>query len=83
MAVAKITIDKGEFQLNGLCDLGIAELSCICAHCNNRDTTGASIEFNFREQKVLYLCGKCKKMNEMLFGREQFAPPLPRTRIGR
>ena len=72
-----------KIQFDGLCDLSLADLSCICGHCNNRDTAGASIEFNFREQKVLYMCGKCKKMNEMKFGREPFAPPLPRTSIRR
>jgi hypothetical protein len=82
MAVVKLRIEKGEVAVDGLCDLGIAELSCVCAKCNNRDTAGASIEFNFRNQTVLYMCSKCKTMNEMRFGREPFAPPLPKSKMG-
>lgn len=62
------------------------QMIVICAHCNHHERGKALIEFNAREQKILFLCVNCKKMNEIKFGpapHEQGAPPMPKTRLGR
>jgi hypothetical protein len=82
MAIGKISIESPQINLEGTASIGIAEICCICEKCNNKDTENASIEFNFKEKKVYYLCSKCRHMNEMFFGKEQF-PELPKIRIGR
>lgn len=75
MAIAKI-------KIGGDAELNINTFICICAFCNNHDTENASVEINFRERKFLYLCSKCKKMNELNFG-SNTPQPLPRMRLGR
>lgn len=82
MALGKIRIEAPQFTLEGNAEFGINEVSCVCEKCNNRDMENASIEFNFREKKVYFLCSKCKYMNEMFFGKDQ-PPPLPRIGVGR
>lgn len=74
MATAKITIE-------GTSSISLNTFICICAKCNNHDRENATIEINFREQKVFYLCGQCKHMNEMFFGQQ--SAPLPRIKTGR
>lgn len=73
----------GKIHIEGTAEIGVNEISCVCGKCNHRDMENASIEFNFREQKVYYLCSKCKHMNEMSFGTQQHLPPMPRTSVGR
>jgi hypothetical protein len=82
MAVAKIHIEAPQLDLSGVAEIGINEISCVCGKCNNRDLENASIEFNFKEMKVYYLCSRCKHMNEMFFGPKTITP-LPKTRFGR
>lgn len=72
----------GKIHIEGSADIGINEISCVCGRCNNRDIENASIEFNFKEQKVYYLCSKCKNMNEIAFGQSPI-PPMPKTSMGR
>lgn len=57
------------------------KIVCVCGHCGNHDNNNVIMEFNFFEQRVLYLCSNCKKMNVMKFGQQKL-PPLPRTRVG-
>jgi hypothetical protein len=71
-----------KIKIEGLADLGINTFQCVCGHCGHTDKEKAIIEINFMEQKILYLCGKCKKENFMVFGKEKPAP-YPRTRLGR
>jgi hypothetical protein len=71
----------GKMEFEGNASFSIADVSCVCAKCNNRDTENASVEFNFREKKVYSLCSKCKHMNEMFFGKDM-PPPLPRIGVG-
>ena len=54
---------------------------CVCGFCNNHDRENATIEFNFREQKIFYLCSECKKMNEISLTPPPHKPP-PRVRMG-
>lgn len=75
MAITTVKID-------GHAEIGINDFIFVCAFCGNHDKTGATVEFNFRDQKVFYLCSKCNKMNEIFFGSKP-APPLPKTRLGR
>ena len=75
MSAKKVTIE-------GVAEIEGTEIVCICSFCNvpNRDT--ASLEFNFKEQKIFYYCGTCKKMNELDLNTNT-TPPLPRTRFTR
>ena len=71
-----------QIRIEGTADLGINLLKCVCGHCGNNDTKNASIEFNFQEQRVIYLCSQCKKENYMPFGKDRPAP-YPRIGVGR
>ena len=70
-----------EIKLEGIADISANDLLCVCGKCNNHDREKATVEFNFREKKIFYLCSQCGFMNEVCFG-----PPsvqrLPRTRLG-
>ncbi|MCK5850575.1 MAG: hypothetical protein KAH23_06630 [Kiritimatiellae bacterium] len=72
-------------MIEGSASIGINTIMVICAHCNHHESEGAKIEFNAREQKILFSCRECKKMNEIVFGQAQNTPPppLPRSRMGR
>lgn len=72
--MTKITIE-------GRADLDLTTIRCVCGHCGSSDMGKALIEFNFQEQKVIYVCKKCKKENNMQFGK-MMPPPYPRTRTG-
>jgi len=37
----------------------------VCRFCGFHDDKEGTIEFNFRDEKVYFLCPKCKKLNEM------------------
>lgn len=71
-----------KIKIEGLADIEINRFRCVCGYCSNTDSEGALMEFNFKEQRVIYLCGKCKKENSMVFGKEM-PPPYPRLGIGR
>ncbi len=66
----------------GYADIEINNLVCHCAFCDNHDEHDARIELNFREQKLMYTCSKCHKMNTVEFGKEK-PPPYPHSRISR
>jgi len=71
-----------KIKIEGIADLGINSIVCVCGHCGNSDLENARIEFNFQEQRVIYLCSKCKKENDMPFGKDK-PPSYPRIGIGR
>ena len=72
----------GNIKINGEAELGMCDIVCVCSYCNNHDKTNASLEFNFREQKIFYQCSKCKKQNVIVFGHPQsLTAPLPRTKL--
>lgn len=69
-------------KIEGNADLSINMLVCVCGHCGNNDRERAIIEFNFQEQRVIYVCSKCKKENSMLFGKDK-SQPYPRMGVSR
>lgn len=73
MALAKVTLE-------GTADIDIPQLQCVCKHCGEHTSSGCGIELNFRDQKIYYMCQKCKKMNTMDLSKPQL-PSLPRTRL--
>ena len=74
MTVGKIKIDgSAEFAMNSLI--------CVCGHCGNHDNENATVEFNFREQKIVYSFSGFKQMNVIVFGNPHL-PPMPQTRMG-
>lgn len=70
-----------EIKIEGHASLGINLIQCVCGHCGNSDTKGALIELNFKEQRLIYVCSKCKKDNSMVFGKEM-PKPYPQIGIG-
>ncbi len=58
-------------------------VSCVCGFCGEVAGDNATITFDFRQQKILYLCGnkQCKKMNEISLKIESI--PYPKLRMGR
>ena len=74
-----------KIEFEGSAKIGMNTIMVICGHCNHHESEGAVIEFNAREQKILFVCRECKKMNEIVFGQAANAPapPMPRTRMGR
>jgi len=71
-----------DIEISGKANIGINLIKCVCGHCGNNDNKHALIEFNFQENRVIFLCSKCKKENYMEFGRDR-PPPYPRMSIGR
>jgi len=69
-------------KIEGNADIGMNLLVCVCGHCGNNDRERALIEFNFQEQKVIYVCSKCKQENNMPFGKEK-SQPYPRVGVSR
>ena len=69
-----------KIRIEGTAHIGINSIRCVCGHCGNNDIENAIIEFNFQEQRVIYLCSKCKEENSMHFGKEQ-PPPYPRIGV--
>ncbi len=70
-----------KINIEGLADLDLTIIRCVCGHCGSSDSGKALIEFNFQEQRVIYVCKNCKKDNSMQFGKEK-PPAYPRTRVG-
>jgi len=54
---------------------------CVCAKCGKHENNSI-IEINFREQKIYWLCPKCKKMNEIVISEKKHTP-LPRVKTRR
>jgi len=77
MSVAKITIE-------GTAQFAAPSVSCVCGFCGETGDENATVVFDFKQQKILFLCGnkKCKKMNEIDLGQPEPAP-YPKLRIGR
>ncbi len=71
-----------KIELTGKARIEINLIRCVCGYCGNNDNAHAVIEFNFQENKVIYLCSKCKKENCMEFGKDR-PPPYPRMGVSR
>ena len=52
-------------------------ITVVCSHCRNHDKD-PNIEINFRDNKIYYICSKCKKESSVKLKAE--LPPLPKTR---
>jgi hypothetical protein len=52
-------------------DDNIVKIMAVCGFCRYHQKN-PTIEFNFNDNKVYWLCQECKKMNEM-----DFSKPLP------
>lgn len=71
-----------ETKLNGSIkfDLPINKVICVCGYCNHHDNQNATIELNFGEKKIIYLCSACKKENQISF-MSQLIPPYPKIGV--
>mgnify|MGYP000858213192 CR=1 FL=1 len=54
------------------------KLVAVCMHCRHH-AHNPTIEFNFGDSKVYWLCPSCTKMNEMDFSK-RLPPAYPKTR---
>jgi len=52
---------------------------CVCGHCGEHSTDEATIEFNFRDLAIYFVCSKCKKQNKLDF--ISHSRPLPKSKI--
>jgi len=75
-------VSTAKVQIEGVAQLSMSEIVCVCGKCGHHDRENATIEFNFRDLKVFYTCSECKKINEMQFGKK-LPQPYPRTRATR
>jgi len=75
MALTKIDV-------TGTAQVQIIDLICVCAFCNNHNSEAGTVELNFGDQSLHYVCNKCKKQNTIQLSPKQSAP-LPKTRLGR
>ncbi|MFW6172701.1 MAG: hypothetical protein ACOC5T_03050 [Elusimicrobiota bacterium] len=53
---------------------------CVCKFCGGHSSEEASLEFNFRDGKIYYICPDCKKPNIMVMKIKKEAKPLPKIR---
>jgi hypothetical protein len=67
-------------EIKGSSVLSAVSAVVICSYCNSHEKENISLEINFRDQKIYYLCKQCKKMNLLDFANNK-TQPLPRTRI--
>lgn len=75
-------LKDGNFSIDGVADFEINKTAAVCAFCDNIDSSNATIEFNFKMQRIYYMCGGCKKMNELDLSK--FVPvPYPRSKVGK
>ena len=53
----------------------------VCQHCNNhaKEDDPVTMEINFRDTAIYFLCMNCNKMNKMLM--QPAKPTLPKTRL--
>ena len=73
----------GKIKIEGTAQFSAPAISCICEKCGEPSDENSTIVFDFKQQKILYLCSnnKCKKMNEISLRIE--TTPYPKVRIGR
>lgn len=69
--------------IEGQATISMNSILVVCGHCNHHEKENALVEFNAREQKIVFLCNKCKQMNEISMGLSphEKVTPLPRTMI--
>lgn len=54
----------------------------VCQHCLVHNKDNPTLEFNFKEQAVFYMCPSCKKQSKMTI-KAATAQPLPRAGLAR
>lgn len=57
-------------------------IAIVCKHCFEHNNSNVSLEINFRDEMIYYICAKCKKKNQMSF-KQQGTQPYPRTKTMR
>jgi len=58
-------------------------LTVVCKHCYNSNNDEGSIEINFRDGCIYYICPVCKKENKLNLAKKEDVPlAKPRT-LGR
>lgn len=74
----------GKITIEGIAQFSGPAVNCVCAFCGENAESNAMVVFDFKQQKILYLCGnpKCKKMNELNL-RIETGVPYPKMRTSR
>jgi len=72
-----------KIEITGDAVMNLNSFFTVCKFCSNHDRENISLEINARENKIMFMCSKCRKMNEIKFGPapHELAPPLPKTRV--
>jgi len=56
----------------------MTKISIICK-CGNTEYEDGTLEINFRDRKIAYVCPKCGRLNLMELALPQETTPYPRT----
>jgi hypothetical protein len=56
----------------------MTKISVIC-QCGNTEYEEGTIEINFRDRKIIYVCPKCNRINTMELALPEEHHPYPRT----
>jgi hypothetical protein len=58
----------------------MSKIVAVCGHCRHHDKEGenSTIEFNFRDGKIYYICPECKKESSISLKVEN--KPYPKVR---
>jgi transposase-like protein len=54
------------------------KIMTVCKFCGKHDSEESTIEINFRDQKIYFVCPKCEKTNTIEL--KASLPPLPRIK---
>jgi len=57
------------------------KIYCVCSFCGHHSSDDLTLEFNFRDSVVYFVCPKCKKENKMELKPPQ--KPFPKIRTTR
>lgn len=53
---------------------------CVCSFCRKHSKENVSLEINFSDQSIFFLCPECKKMNQLVFDNPKLKP-YPKGRV--
>ena len=56
---------------------------CMCAYCIHHDSEESTVEINFRDSKITYICPNCGKRNELDLKQKEIIGYPKSKRLGR
>jgi hypothetical protein len=52
----------------------------VCEHCFHNNSKNPTVEFNFKEQSIHYVCPECRKRSKMTL-KSNTPMPFPKTKL--